>query len=212
MVKEWLNDSQTEVVYTTRRTRSGESPIKLFSTKIAYRLLRRFIPFTVPIDSGDFKLVSRKVIDILLTFSETDPFFRFLVPWIGFKQTQLFYDRQARHSGKSHFNAIVILRQFLEISLLPFSLVPIRFTAFACGGAFIFGVGILFFTLVANLSSTREANLEFLLLTLLALLAFLSLAVGIIALYLGAIFVESKRRPHYVIDQIEEVGSQKEKQ
>ena len=80
MVKESLSDERTEVVYTTRRTRTGENPIKLFSTKIAYRLLRKFIPFAVPIDSGDFKLVSRKVINILLEFSETDPFFRFLVP------------------------------------------------------------------------------------------------------------------------------------
>jgi glycosyltransferase involved in cell wall biosynthesis len=204
MVSDWLADQELDVIYTTRKTRTGDSPFQLYSTRIAYRLLRRFISFEFPIDSGDYKLISRRVVDHLTQLSEHEPFFRFLVPWMGFKQKQVFYDRGPRFAGKSHFGFLAILRQFVEISLIPFSLLPLRVIAFSCGLGFVLAIAVVFFLVISLVSGTNTTNDIFTALTcIIIFIAFQFVALGVIGLYVGSIFIESKNRPHYIVDRIE---------
>ena len=133
MVKYWREDNY-EVVFTTRTKREGESFIKRFISSVGYKILKRFTNIPIEKDSGDFRLISRRVIEEYKKFSEVYPFFRFVIDWIGFKRKQIFYERQPRRRGETkHPLGLGIFFNFFEISLTPFTDTPIRF-------ALIFGI------------------------------------------------------------------------
>ena len=92
-----------DVVYTTRLSRDGESKLKMMATKIAYRILRYTSRINLPVDSGDFKLLSRRVVDKINQLNEKDPLIKALVSWVGFNQAQVFYHRDKRFAGITHF-------------------------------------------------------------------------------------------------------------
>ena len=102
MIQEWRNGC--DVVNTTRLTRQGETRTKMWITKLGYQIINLLSDTDIPMNTGDFKLLSRRVVNELLKLNEYDPFLRGLVRWVGFKQVQLFYNRHARHSGVTHFN------------------------------------------------------------------------------------------------------------
>ncbi len=102
MIQEWRKGC--DVVNTTRLTRQGETRTKMWITKLGYQIINLLSDTDIPMNTGDFKLLSRRVVNELLKLNEYDPFLRGLVRWVGFKQVQLFYDRHARHSGITHFN------------------------------------------------------------------------------------------------------------
>ena len=124
MVHSWVNENY-DVVFTTRKRREQQWFMK-FITKIGYKILEKTSYINMAKDSGDFRLISRKVIDQYVGFKEINPFFRFLVDFIGFKKKQIYYDREVREFGKSNFSLYKIFHQFFEISLVPFSDFPIR--------------------------------------------------------------------------------------
>src|SRR4029453_17245733 len=91
------------VVYGRRRSRAGETRFKLFTAKIFYRLFAAMIPIEVPLDTGDFRLMSRRVVVAMRELRETHLFVRGLVAWLGFKQTAVDYDRAARLAGETKY-------------------------------------------------------------------------------------------------------------
>ncbi len=101
LIEKWLNG--TDVVYTVRSSRHGESPLKLALTKHAYRLIALVSDLGLPPEAGDFKLISRRVVKQLLELKERNPYLRGLVRWVGFKQEPVFYERKQRASGETHF-------------------------------------------------------------------------------------------------------------
>src|SRR5439155_19317598 len=101
MVKKWREGF--DVVYARRRRREGEGFFKLVTAKIFYRFFAAMIPISVPLDTGDFRLMSRRVIVALRTLRETHRFVRGMVAWLGFKQTALLYDRPARFAGETKY-------------------------------------------------------------------------------------------------------------
>lgn len=92
-----------DVVHTVRTRRHGESALKMMMTRLAYRLIHLGSSIELPVDAGDFKLLSRPALNHLLALSESDPYIRGLVVWIGFQQAFVPYERDARHAGKTHF-------------------------------------------------------------------------------------------------------------
>lgn len=102
MVKAWQAEPDIGVVYTTRTRREGEHPLKMFVTKMGYRLINSISEIELPVDSGDFKLLSRCVVDRLLELKEDKPYIRGLVSWVGYKQVQVFYEREARLDGRQN--------------------------------------------------------------------------------------------------------------
>jgi polyisoprenyl-phosphate glycosyltransferase len=197
MLNYYLNEDY-DVVFTTRIRRHGEGFLKKIMSKIGYLILKKLTYINMEVDSGDFKLISRKVIDHVITFEEINPFFRFIVDYVGFKRKQIFYERQARFHGQSKFPiGKKVINQFFEISLFPFSDAPLRFIFWISWFfliIFIFYVFYNFFNLIFN--QGFKLNIQDYLLTLVTLNFF---ALGIFSSYLSSIFKEVKRRPNYII-------------
>ncbi len=101
LVRQWRDGA--DVVHTVRTHRHGESRTKMSLTRLAYRLIRIGATIDLPVDAGDFKLLSRRAVDHVLQLAESDPYLRGLVVWIGFRQTLVGYERDARHAGRTHF-------------------------------------------------------------------------------------------------------------
>lgn len=202
MVEEWRKGC--DVVNTTRLTRQGESPVKMLVTKLAYRLIRFLSDTDIPINTGDFKLLSRRVVNEVLKLNEYDPFLRGLVRWVGFKQVQIFYDRQARHSGVTHFNwrSSGPVRTMIS-GITSFSSTPL-YISFIVGmlvslGAFIYLVAIILTRLIWNMHLPGWPSE---MVTMLFLGGLNLLSNGILSIYVARISREVKRRPNWIVDSV----------
>ena len=192
-----------DVVYTTRLSRAGESPLKLWITGIAYRILRFSSNINLPVDSGDFKLMSKRVIRELLKLNEYDPFLRGLVSWVGFKQVPVYYDREPRFKGSTHFSLFsgAPARAFLS-GLTSFSTLPLELSL-------VFGfvmVGIAGIYLVAILATFLAGwNIPGWT-TIVALILILGatqlLTIGMNGIYLGRIYNNVQHRPAYIVESL----------
>ncbi len=201
LVEKWREGA--EVVYTTRLSRDGENAFKMWLTKLAYRILRRVSDVDLPVDSGDFKLMSRRVVSELVKMNERDPYLRGLVPWVGFKQVPVFYHREKRFAGDTHFPLYRSgpVKAFIS-GLTSFSHVPLHFLLVV--GLVTFFAGSLFLAAVTGFSlvqGTWQASYS-----MMALILFLGggqlLGIGILALYLGRIYREVRNRPNYIVESM----------
>jgi|TARA_B100001094_G_C18065145_1_gene737068 polyisoprenyl-phosphate glycosyltransferase len=207
MVHAWINENY-DVVFTTRKKREQNWFMKLL-TKTGYKILEKTSYINMAKDSGDFRLIDRKVIDQYINFKEINPFFRFLVDFIGFRKKQIYYNRENREFGKSNFSLYKIFYQFFEISLVPFSDFPIRM-------ALIFGL-VSFFVCTIILIRTAYLYLSGVVIisstsifgAILLFGGIQSLILGILAVYIGSIFKETKQRPIYIVQ--EKIGFHEEK-
>jgi glycosyltransferase involved in cell wall biosynthesis len=205
MVNSWLNENY-DVVFTTRKKREQQWFMK-FITKIGYKILEKTSYINMAKDSGDFRLINRKVIDQYINFKEINPFFRFLVDFIGFKKKQIYYDREVREFGKSNFSLYKVFHQFFEISLVPFSDFPIRLALIFGLVSFVVCMGILIRTVYLYLSGVVEISTTSIFGAILLFGGIQSLILGILAVYIGSIFKETKRRPIYIVQ--EKIGFEK---
>ncbi|MEO5373283.1 MAG: glycosyltransferase family 2 protein [Alphaproteobacteria bacterium] len=200
MVDKWLGGA--DVVYTVRDQRLGEPWLKLFLTGIAYRIIDRLAVIHIPLDAGDFRLLSRRVVDILLTLSEPNTYLRGLVAWVGFRREPIHYVRQARHSGETHFKLVnkgPIATLFYGIT--GFSAVPVYLVTVAGLAVFIPSFLVLMGQLVAALFGVTPgagAAVTF----ALTLWSSLMLAMGVVGLYVTRIFRTTLNRPRYVVDSL----------
>jgi len=200
LVKFWKEENY-DVVFTTRTNRQGESLSKRIISSIGYRILKMFTYIPIERDSGDFKLISRKVIDEYKKFKEIYPFFRFIVDWIGFEKKQIFYERKPRRKGKTkHPMGLGVIFNFVEISLIPFTDAPIRFALLLGIISFIVVTIILLRTLFLFFSGAVDISATSIFVAILFFGSMQSLILGVLAIYISAIFKETKNRPLYIID------------
>ncbi|MDO8675103.1 MAG: glycosyltransferase family 2 protein [Candidatus Omnitrophota bacterium] len=197
-----MREQNADVVHTVRRSRQGESAFKLFITKIGYRILNRYSTVPIPQEAGDFKLLSRRVIDHLLLLKEINPFMRGLVAWVGFKQVFIAYDRQARFAGKSKFFVLgkKVISNFLNSAIINFSSVPLKIASY-CGLSAIL-VSILFAmnALIQNINGAAIPGWTALMLVIIFIGGVQLFCIGMIGLYLNAVHEQSKMRPNYIIE------------
>lgn len=201
MVRLWRDGHQ--VVYGKRESRSGETSFKLLTAKYFYRLFNRVSDFEIPLDTGDFRLMDRRVVDVLKNMPERDRFLRGMVSWIGFKQVSFPYARSERAAGGSKYSLWKMLR-FASDGIFSFSLVPLRLaTVFGFVAASMMGLGILYalVLLVFTNHSMSGPTLLFIVVTFLGGMTLLCL--GIVGEYVGRIYRELKRRPLYVVDEVD---------
>src|SRR5436190_11604593 len=123
MIKLWQQGNH--VVYGSRVTRAGESRFKLMTAKAFYRVINRFSDTQMPLDTGDFRLMDRKVVDVLLAMPERGRFLRGMVSWAGFQQTPLRYKREARQAGRSKYPLFKMI-SFAMDGIISFSVLPLR--------------------------------------------------------------------------------------
>jgi dolichol-phosphate mannosyltransferase len=201
MLESYLADGQVDVVHTVRRSRQGETKFKLFITKIGYRILNRYSDVPIPQEAGDFKLLSRRAVEHVLCFKETKPFMRGIIAWVGFKQSFIPYDREARFAGKSKFFVLgrKVISNFLNAAIVNFSSVPLQIASY-CGlcailGDFLFVLYVLFQKLSGHLMPEWTA----LMVVMLFIGGVQLFCLGMIGLYLNSVHEQTKMRPNYIV-------------
>jgi dolichol-phosphate mannosyltransferase len=183
------------VVFTTRRTRAGESPVTLAVIKLGYRILRAVSDIELVPNSRDFKLSSKRVVKELLRVNEQRPILRGLIRWVGFRQVQVFYDRDARHAGRTHFPVLrwKVISNFFDSALISFLDVPLKIAfvlGFLVSLVAIFGMKPLGWNL---------PGWSAIMATMLVLGGLQLLTIGALGLYINAIFRETRWRPNYIV-------------
>jgi dolichol-phosphate mannosyltransferase len=201
MLAAWEEGAGVDVVHTVRTSRAGESWYKLLITRIGYAILRRVSTIDLPIQAGDFKLLSRRAVTLLVQFQEKRPFVRGLVCWIGLKQVKITYHREPRFSGKTKFPifGLGVIQNFLDSAVISFSDVPLKL-AMAMGVAV--SVCALLFIVWVLLEKFRGHNLPgwtAIMVASLLLGGIQLFCIGLQGLYIGSIFAETKRRPNHIV-------------
>jgi glycosyltransferase involved in cell wall biosynthesis len=194
-------DEGCDVVYGVRRKRGGETWFKLQTAALFYRLLREVSDIEIPVDTGDFRLMSRRALEVFLAMPERQRFVRGMVSWIGLRQVPLLYDRQARFAGESKYPFAKMLR-FAFVAITGFSVQPLKIAIYL--SALAAGVALLSLLYVfwSWISGGVVAGWTSLMVVVLLLGSAQLFVMGVIGEYLGQMFLESKHRPLFVIDQV----------
>ena len=197
MVEQWR--AGYDVVYGQRRSRAGESWFKLVTARWFYRIFKMMIPIEVPLDAGDFRLMSRQVVVVLRQLRETHRFIRGIVSWIGFKQTAVLYNRPGRAAGETKYPLRKMVRFAID-GITSFSILPLRFATYLGMAVSMITVLYALYALVANLALHRTVQGWTTTVLLVSLFASVQLLMtGILGEYIGRIYEETKQRPIYII-------------
>jgi dolichol-phosphate mannosyltransferase len=192
---------QADVVYAVRRKREGETVFKKLTAAIFYRVLDRVTDTPIPLDTGDFRLMSRRALDAFLSLPEQARFIRGMVAWIGFRQVPFLYDRAERHAGETKYPLAKMIRFALD-AVTGFSTAPLRFASHV--GLALTGASLLLFVYIAIGFFTGSAvqGWTSTMLVVVLLGAVQMFVLGMIGEYLGRLYVESKRRPLYLVADV----------
>ncbi len=190
-----------DVVYAKRNTRKGESFLKKITAKIFYRILSRITSIAIPVDTGDFRIINRKVANELLRMNDHTKFLRGQIAWLGFKETSIAYDREERKNGNSNFGYRKMFR-FAFDGITGFSNFPLKFASISgmivSLFAFIFIIYVLLAKLVWGETITGWASM---MVTILFLGGIQLLSVGIIGEYISRINDAVRGRQLYIINK-----------
>ena len=190
-----------DVVYGMRTERAGESAFKLATARGFYRLLNRLSDVPIPVDTGDFRLMSRRVVDTLRAMPERDRFIRGMVSWVGFRQTALPYKREERFAGESKYPSRKMIR-FAMDGILSFSTKPLQISvAMGMISALLALVGICYALILRIFTSIWVEGWTALMIAVLFLGGVQLISVGILGEYVGRIYNEIKKRPLYVVQE-----------
>jgi dolichol-phosphate mannosyltransferase len=188
-----------KVVYAVRRKREGESWFKLVTASLFYRIIFRITDVKIPLDTGDFRLIDRKVVDIMGQMRERHRFLRGMAAWVGFRQVGVEYDRKERFAGKTKYPFSKMLKLALN-AITSFSYFPLQVATYI--GFISAGISILAIPVVAYLRLSNQVALLGQATTLIAVL-FLGgvqlITLGILGEYVGRIYDEAKGRPLYIV-------------
>jgi glycosyltransferase involved in cell wall biosynthesis len=188
-----------DVVFAVRRSREGETYFKKASAALFYRVLRVLAGIDIPRDTGDFRLMDRRVVEALNALPERNRFLRGLVAWIGFRQEAIYFDRPPRAAGVTKFSFFKMARFALD-GLVSFSRAPLRLVTVVGFGTWGVSVGLLSWALWMRLVAHQTVPGWT---SLMAVILFLGgaqlVALGVIGEYIARIFDEAKHRPLYVV-------------
>lgn len=190
-----------EVVYAQRAERQGESAFKLLTAKMFYRMIRRLTAIDIPPDTGDFRLLDRKVVDVLTKMREHHRFMRGLSIWVGFRQTGVRYIRHERFAGTTKYPLKKMLR-LTKDAVTGFSYVPLQLattTGFIVAGISLLGIII---AIVARLFGNQVGGQATTLVAVLFLGGVQLIFLGVVGEYLGRIYDEVRARPLYIAREV----------
>ncbi|MGH7737439.1 MAG: glycosyltransferase family 2 protein [Candidatus Tyrphobacter sp.] len=195
-----------DVVYAVRRSRRGESLFKVLTARLFYRLVRRMTKVDIPLDAGDFRLMSRRVVEALKRSPERHRFLRGMVSWVGFKQIGVEYDRDVRYAGVSKYPFGRMLRFAID-GITSFSDAPLRLASYlgfaASAIAFIYALYVIVSKLVNVNPLGYTPGWASTIVAVLFLGGVQLIGIGILGEYLGRIYDEVKGRPIYLVSEIE---------
>lgn len=198
LIEKWR--AGADVVHTVRTRRHGESAVKMMLTRLAYRIIHMGSSIELPVDAGDFKLLSRPALNHLLALRESDPYIRGLVVWIGFQQAFVPYERDARHAGSTHFPFFsrnpwkTFAMGLTSFSFMPlFATIALALAAIACAT-----IVVLFVVLRQLIDHDVSATVA-LFAAMLVFWATTLAAIAAVSLYVIRIYKDVRNRPQYVV-------------
>ena len=197
MAKKWKEGY--EVVYAVRREREGESWFKLWTASLFYRLIYRITDVKIPLDTGDFRLMDRKVVDVLKQMRERHRFPRGMSSWVGFKQVGVEYKRAARKAGETKYPFRKMFKLALN-AITSFSYFPLQVaTFFGFASASIAIIAIPFVVYMRITGSQAFFGQATTLIAVLFLGGVQLISLGILGEYIGRLYDEAKGRPLYIV-------------
>ena len=199
MVTQWKQGF--DVVYGVRSDRAGETRLKLWTASMFYKMLGRLTNIHIPPNVGDFRLMSRRVIDQVKTLREKDRFVRGLVSWVGFRQTGVTYRRDARYAGETKYP----FRKMLKFSfdgITSFSTLPLKLATWMGTITALIAVIYLLGVVVQKLLGYTVQGWATIMVAMLFMGSVQLICLGILGEYVGRIFNEVKPRPMYVVEEI----------
>ena len=202
LIEKWKEGYQ--VVYAVRSEREGESWFKLTTASMFYKFIQNITDVHIPLNTGDFRLLDRKVVDVMNSMPERARFLRGMSSWAGFKQIGVEYKRHARHAGETHYPLKNMIRLALN-AITGFSVWPLQLLTRGGVGLMILSVLLLILYLILVL--VGKVDLTYVLatwLTLIFLSGVILVGMGILGEYIGRIYDEAKGRPLYTVAEAPE--------
>ena len=202
MVKK-AEEENANVVYAVRKSRMGESWFKKMTAKYYYRLINSMSETQLPLDTGDFRLIDRKVANVFNNIEERQKYIRGIITWIGFKQVPIEYNREERFAGETHYPLSKMI-QFAMRGLLYFSKKPLTLATNL--GLTLVALSVLFFIAQFIKWMLYPDTFEIGWMSIFGSIIFFGgiqmLSMGVLGAYIGNIFDEIKNRPEYVVDEV----------
>lgn len=194
-------DQGFDVVFGRRQSRAGETRFKKASAHLFYRALQRTSRIEIAPDAGDFRLISRRVVDVLLKMPEEHRYLRGMIAWVGFAQSPLDYDRAPRAAGETKYPLRKMLRLAAD-AMTGFSTLPLRLASYA--GFCFAGIGMLLMVYVGIswASGAAVAGWASLMAAVLIIGSVQLIVIGILGEYIGRLYMQAKARPLFVVDQV----------
>jgi dolichol-phosphate mannosyltransferase len=196
-----IRSEGADVVYGVRKSRAGETAFKRATAHGFYRLLSRATEVDIPLDAGDFRLMSRRALDALLAMPEQARFIRGMVAWIGFKQVPFAYDRQERFAGETKYPLKKMLR-FAFDALTGFSSAPLKLASHAGLWLSVGSVLLILYIGYAWLAGQSIQGWTSLMLVVVVLGAVQMFVLALMGEYIGRLYNEAKGRPLYIVQEI----------
>jgi len=201
MIRQWQEES-ANVVYAVRKNRKGESIFKKITAKLFYRFLNSVSEIKLPLDTGDFRLIDRKVINQFNDMKEKKTYIRGLITWVGFKQVPFYYERDARLAGETKYPLSKMLK-FASNGIMSFTKKPLEISI-TLGSINIFvGLALTIYVFISHFSNAISTVPGWA--SLMIVIIFFSgiqlLSLRLIGVYLGRVFDEVKSRPDFIIDK-----------
>ena len=194
-------DDGADVVYGRRRSRKGESWFKLATASAFYRCLHALTDVDIPLDTGDFRLMSRRALKALMRMPEQHRFIRGMVTWLGFRQVAIEYDRDQRLAGETHYPLHRMVRLAFD-AITGFSIQPLRAASIFGVTVGLAGLAMLVRSLYVWLTHETVPGWTSLITVVLLLGSVQLLFLGVLGEYVGRLFMESKRRPLFIISDV----------
>jgi dolichol-phosphate mannosyltransferase len=208
MIEKWKQGF--DVVYAKRTKRKGETYFKKQTAAMFYRFLRAMTDIDIPLDTGDFRLLDRKVCNQMNSIQEKNRFVRGLVSWVGFKQIAVEYERDERLAGESKYP----LKKMLKLSMdgiTSFSYKPLKLASYA--GVTLSGIGFIYLLVVLYLKLFTDSTItgwSSLIVIQLFFSGIILIILGMIGEYIGRIYDETKNRPLYIVREKYQLETRKE--
>jgi glycosyltransferase involved in cell wall biosynthesis len=190
-----------EVVYAKRRSRKGESLLKKYTARIFYRLLAGITAIPIPLDTGDFRIMDRKIVDVLKNMPEQQKFLRGQIAWIGFNQTYIEYDRDERHAGVTGYTYKKMVRFALD-GITSFSNLPLKFATLS--GFIVSGIAfvVMLYALYSRfILKDYVQGWTSLILSVMFIGGIQLIAIGIIGEYISRMSTNIRQRPLYIVKE-----------
>ncbi|MCA9400166.1 MAG: glycosyltransferase family 2 protein [Candidatus Omnitrophica bacterium] len=205
MLDLWFDENPIEIIHTIRNKRVGEHPVKMFLTKLGYTILHKISGLRLPMEAGDFKMLSRRAVNHLLAFNEKKPYIRGLIYWMGFKYKFLPYTREARFAGQTKFPIYSwkVISNFTDSALISFSSIPLKIASILGLSAILIDLLFMTHALLEKIQGKAIPGWTAIMVVVLFLGGVQLFCLGIVGLYLNAIFEQSMDRPRYIIESTE---------